>query len=88
MSNTTCRLRDKQDQGLFPLLLLPAVAEVYIVSFRTHDDRRPSKFMVLADNMKSASNMAWEHGGRTFKRGLIRAPHKPLEMTKGALRVL
>src|SRR4030095_16089443 len=24
-----------------------AVAKVYIVSFRTHDDRRPSKFIVL-----------------------------------------
>src|SRR4030095_3953032 len=42
----------------------PAVAKVYIVSFRTHDHRRPSKFIVLADNMKSAINMAWEHGGR------------------------
>jgi hypothetical protein len=31
------------------------VAKVYIVSFRTHDDRRPSKFIVLADNMKSPS---------------------------------
>jgi len=30
------------------------VAKVYIVSFRTHDDRRPSKCIVLADNMKSA----------------------------------
>jgi hypothetical protein len=36
---------------------------VYIVSFRTHDDRRPSKFIVLADNMKSAIKKAWEHGG-------------------------
>jgi hypothetical protein len=33
------------------------VAKVYIVSFRTHDDRRPSKFIVLADNMKSAIKM-------------------------------
>ena len=41
-----------------------AVAKVYIVSFRTHDDRRPSKFIVLADNMKSAINKAWKvkHG--------------------------
>jgi hypothetical protein len=30
------------------------VAKVYIVSFRTHDDRQPSKFIVLADSMKSA----------------------------------
>jgi hypothetical protein len=44
--------------GYFP----PAVAKVYIVSFRTHDRGRPSKFIVLADNMKSAINKAWEHG--------------------------
>jgi hypothetical protein len=44
----------------------PAVAKVYIVSFRTHDDRRPSKFIVLADNMRAAINMAWEHGEADF----------------------
>src|SRR5262245_12664360 len=27
----------------------PAVAKVYIVSFRTNDDRRPSKFIVVAE---------------------------------------
>ncbi len=41
----------------FPL----AVAKTYIVSFRSHNDDRPSKFIVLADSMKSAINMAWEH---------------------------
>jgi hypothetical protein len=35
----------------------PAVAKVYIVSFRSNDDRRPSKFIVLADNMKAAIKM-------------------------------
>ena len=45
---------------LFRLFCSP---KVYIVSFRTHDDRRPSKFIVLADNMKSAIKTAWEHGG-------------------------
>jgi hypothetical protein len=40
-----------------------AVAKVYIVIFRTHDDRRPSKFIVLAKNMRAAIDMAWEHGG-------------------------
>ena len=43
------------------------MAKVYIVSFRTHGDRRPSKFIVLADSMKSAINMAWEHGGADFQ---------------------
>jgi hypothetical protein len=33
----------------FFAIFAPAVAKVYIVSFRTHDDRRPSKFIVLAD---------------------------------------
>jgi hypothetical protein len=37
------------------------------VSFRTHDDRRPSKFIVLADNMRSATNMAREHGESDFQ---------------------
>jgi hypothetical protein len=41
--------------------LPPAVTKVYIVSFRAHDDRRPSKFIVLADKMRSAIEMAWEH---------------------------
>jgi len=47
----------------------PAVAKVYIVSFRTHDDRRPSKFIVLADNMKSASPWLGSMEGRTSNRG-------------------
>ena len=29
--------------------------------------RRPSKFIVLADNMKSAIKMAWDHGGADFR---------------------
>jgi len=29
------------------------------VSFRSNDDRRPSKFIVLADNMKSAILGTW-----------------------------
>jgi hypothetical protein len=56
----------------FPAILPPAVAKVYIVSFRSHDDRRPSKFIVLADNMKSAINMAsGSTEGRTFNPGSI-----------------
>jgi hypothetical protein len=30
----------------FLAMFAPAVAKVYIVSFRTHDDRRPSRFIV------------------------------------------
>jgi len=32
----------------------PGLAKTYVVTFRSHDDDRPSKFIVLADNMKSA----------------------------------
>jgi hypothetical protein len=30
-------------------------------------DRKPSKFIVLADSMKSTINKAWEHGGADFQ---------------------
>jgi hypothetical protein len=65
-----------------------AVAKVYIVSFRTHDDRRPSKFIVLADNMKSAIKMAWEHGGADFQARFDKSSGQAQEMKEGALRVL
>jgi hypothetical protein len=64
------------------------VAKVYIVSFCTHDDRRPSKFIVLADNMKSAINVAWEHGGADFHLRFDKSTAQAQEMKKGALRVL
>src|SRR4030095_16173735 len=66
----------------------PAVAKVYIVSFRTHDDRRPSKFIVLADSMKSAIKMAWEHGGADFKSRFDKSTAQTELMKEGALRVL
>jgi hypothetical protein len=55
--------------SLFPFLRFidSPIAASTIVSFRTHDDRRPSKFIVLADNIKSAINMAREHGGADFQ---------------------
>jgi len=68
--------------GYFP----PAVAKVYIVSFRSNDDRRPSKFIVLADNMKSAINMAWEHGGADFQARFDKTTAQAQEMKEGALR--
>ena len=44
------------------------VARVYIVSFRTHDDRRPSKFIVLPDKHEiRPSLMAWEHEWSDFQ---------------------
>ena len=65
-----------------------AVAKVYIVSFRTHDDRRPSKFIVLADSMKSAINVAWEHAGADFHLRFDKSTAQAQEMKEGALRVL
>jgi hypothetical protein len=64
------------------------VAKVYIVSFRTHDDRRPSKFIVLADSMKSAIKMAWENGGADFQSRFDKSTGQAQEMKEGALRVL
>jgi hypothetical protein len=59
------------------------VAKVYIVSFRTHDDR-PSKFIVLADNMKSAINKVWEHGGADFQSRFDKSTAQAQEMKEGA----
>jgi hypothetical protein len=61
---------------------------VYIVSFRIHDDRWPSKFIVLADNMKSAIKMTWEHGGSDFQSRFDKSTGQAQEMKEGALRVL
>jgi hypothetical protein len=64
------------------------MAKVYIVTFRSNNDRRPSKFIVLADNMKSAINMAWKHGGADFQSRFDKSTGQALEMKAGALRVL
>jgi hypothetical protein len=64
------------------------VAKVYIVRFRTHDDRRPSKFIVQADSMKSAIKMAWEHGGPDFQPRFDKSTAQAEQMKEGALRVL
>jgi hypothetical protein len=66
----------------------PAMAKVYIVSFRSHNDRRPSKFIVLADSMKAAIKMAWEHGGAEFRSRFDKSTGQAQEMKEGALRVL
>jgi len=64
------------------------VAKVYIVSFRSNDDRRPSKFIVLADNMKSAINMAWEHGGLDFQSRFDKSTAQTQEIKEGLVLVL
>src|SRR4030095_14433423 len=78
IEHTSCKGRKRNKRGLkvastlsppgcsgpgFFAIFPPAVAKVYIVSFRTHNDDRPSKFIVLADSMKAVIKMAWEYGG-------------------------
>jgi hypothetical protein len=76
--------------ALFPLsdYLERVVASVYVVSFRSNDDRRPSKFIVLADNMRAAINEAWEHGGADFQSRFDKFTAQAEQMKKGALRAL
>jgi len=64
------------------------VAKVYIVSFRTHDDRRPSKFIVLADSMKSNDQDGLEHGGTDSRLRFDKSTAQAEQMKEGALRVL
>ena len=62
--------------------------KTYIVTFRRHKDRRPSKFIVVADSMQEAMDMAWEHGGADFHAMFDRTTGQALEMKKGGLRAL
>jgi hypothetical protein len=64
------------------------VAKVYIVIFRSNDERRPSKFIVLADDRKSAIKTAWEHGGLDFQSRFDKSTAQAEQMKEGALRVL
>jgi hypothetical protein len=74
----------------FFAIFAPAVAKakVYIETFRTYNDDRPSKFIVLADNMKSAISKAWEHGGADFQSRFDKSTGQAEQMKEGALRVL
>lgn len=56
------------------------ISDVSGVSFRSHDDRRPSKFIVLADDMKSAINKAWKHGGADFQSRFDKSTGQTQEM--------
>jgi len=68
--------------------LPPAVAKTYIVTFRSHNGDRPSKFIVIADGRKEAINMAWEHGGADFQSRFDKSTGQAQEMKEGVLRVL
>jgi hypothetical protein len=56
------------------------------VTFRTHDDSRPSKFFVLTENMKSAIKMAGEHGGPDFQSGFDSSTAQAQEIKGRATR--
>jgi len=64
------------------------VAKTYVVTFRRHNDDRPSKFIVVADNMKSAINMAWEHGGLDFQSRFDKSTAQTQEIKEGLVLVL
>jgi hypothetical protein len=66
-----------------------AMTKAYIVTFRGRlKDHPPSKFVVLADDMKEAIDVAWEHGGPDFHAYFEKTSAQAQEMEKGALRVL
>jgi len=46
-------------------------------------NRGPSKFIALADNMKSAISMAWEHGGADFQSRFDKSTGQAQEMKEG-----
>ena len=65
------------------------MAKTYVVTFRSlSGDRGPSKFIVLADNMRAAVEMAWEHGMADFQSRFDKSTGQAQEMKEGALRVL
>jgi len=64
------------------------VAKTYILTFRSHNGDRPSKFIVIADGRKEAINMAWEHGGADFQSRFDKSTGQAQEMKEGVLRVL
>jgi len=60
-----------------------AALKTYIVTFRRHKDRRPSKFIVVVDSMRQAIDMAWEHGGADFQAMFDKATAQATEMKAG-----
>src|SRR5215475_2068713 len=57
--------------------LPPAMAKVYIVSFRSHDDAGLQSLSCSPKNMKSAISTAWDHGGPDFQSRSTSPLHKP-----------
>ena len=64
------------------------MAKTYVVTFRSHNGDRASKFIVVAKDRKQAINIAWEHGGADFQSRFDKSTGEAQEMKEGALRVL
>jgi hypothetical protein len=62
------------------------VNKTYIVTFTRSKDRRPAKFVVIANNQREAIRMAWEHGEDDFHETYDRASGQAQEM-KRVMRV-
>ena len=71
----------------FSRYLTPAVAKTFVITLRSHNGDRPSKFIVVAANRKQAINTAWEHGGADFQVRFDKSTGQAQEMKEGALRV-
>ena len=61
------------------------MGKTYVVTFPSHNNDRPSKFIVVATNRKQAVNMAWKHGGSDFQAWFDKATAQAQEMKEGAL---
>ena len=62
-----------------------AVAKVYIVSFRSQNDDRPSKFIELAADRKPPSRWLGNMGGADFQSRFDKTTGQAQEMKEGAL---
>jgi hypothetical protein len=51
--------------------------KVYIVTFSRSEDSRPAKFIALANNLKDAIEVAWEHGGADFQASYDKGTGQP-----------
>ena len=57
---------------------LPAVARTYVVTFRSHNDDRPSKFIVVATDRERAKGLgAWRGGLSVTVRQIHLKSHRP-----------
>ena len=60
------------------------MAKTYVVTFRSHNGDRASKFIVVAKDRKQAINIAWEHGGADFQSRFDKSTGEAQEMKEGA----